>query len=550
VPISTPSHAGKVINGRYRLITLLGSGSLGHVYLADDIPQRRQVAVKVLHDSLVDDQEFIEKFRKETEIAASLTHPNVIDIYEWGEGEIPFTVMEYLSGGTLQEMFHGTPALTVSQAVVIGIAASEGLDYVHKRGIVQRELKPEKILFDSEGRVKLGGFVLAADLSGPAPTEKSKYASPEHREEKTIGTASDMYSLALILTELVLGKDDVGRDAQTSTSESVSAPAEAIFGSITPAITQALAHEPSARPDAETFRDMLVEASKELSRPDPLPIKSGLGISITTPVNPGDADANKPQKRTPFTRIKKAARFVASRFRRWTWLLLMAALIAGVISIVYVNDDEEIINIREVPDVTGLTTQSLLDQASSFWELEEALTRADGSTAGTILKTIPLPGELLEEGETLTYFVSQGSELRDIPLGLTGLSIQDAEAALLGARLTLGAITQQSDEDIGIGLVIGPASQDSEMPTGSPVDLIVSSGPELRTIPVGLEGNSFEEAETALVLEGLQVRKQEVYHPTIPEGIVVMLNPASGNTLLRDSFVDLIVSRGPEPLAE
>ena len=550
MPISTPSHAGKVINGRYRLITLLGSGSLGHVYLADDIPQRRQVAVKVLHDSLVDDQEFIEKFRKETEIAASLTHPNVIDIYEWGEGEIPFTVMEYLSGGTLQEMFHGTSALTVSQAVVIGIAASEGLDYVHKRGIVQRELKPEKILFDSEGRVKLGGFVLAADLSGPAPTEKSKYASPEHREEKTIGTASDMYSLALILTELVLGKDDVGRDAQTSTSESVSAPAEAIFGSITPAITQALAHEPSARPDAETFRDMLVEASKELSRPDPLPIKSGLGISITTPVNPGDADANKPQKRTPFTRIKKAARFVASRFRRWTWLLLMAALIAGVISIVYVNDDEEIINIREVPDVTGLTTQSLLDQASSFWELEEALTREDGSTAGTILRTIPLPGELLEEGETLTYFVSQGSELRDIPLGLTGLSIQDAEAALLGARLTLGAITQQSDEDIGIGLVIGPASQDSEMPTGSPVDLIVSSGPELRTIPVGLEGNSFEEAETALVLEGLQVRKQEVYHPTIPEGIVVMLNPASGNTLLRDSFVDLIVSRGPEPLAE
>ena len=550
MPISTPSHAGKVINGRYRLITLLGSGSLGLVYLADDIPQRRQVAVKVLHDSLINDEESIEKFRKETEIAASLTHPNVIDIYEWGEGEIPFTVMEYLSGGTLQEMLERTSALTVSQAVVIGIAASEGLDYVHKRGIIQRELKPEKILFNSEGRVKLGGFALAADLSGTALTEKSKYASPEHREEKTIGTASDIYSLALVLTELVLGKDHVGQDAQTDSAESVSDPAEAIFGSITPAITKALTYEPSNRPDAETFRDMLVEASKELSRPDPLPIKSGLGISITTPVNPDDTDANNPKKLTPFTRIKKAARFVASRFRRWTWLLLMAALIAGVISLVYVNDDEEIINIREVPDVIGLTPQSLLDQVSSFWELEEALTREDGSTAGTILKTIPLSGELLEEGEILTYYVSQGSELRDIPLGLTGLSIQDAEAALLGARLTLGVITQQSDEDIGIGLVIGPANQDSEMPTGSPVDLIVSSGPELRTIPVDLEGNSFEDAETALVLEGLQVRKQEVYHPTIPEGIVIMLNPASGEALLRDSFVDLIVSLGPEPLAE
>ncbi|MBB32054.1 MAG: hypothetical protein CL455_00145 [Acidimicrobiaceae bacterium] len=550
MPISTPSHAGKVINGRYRLITLLGSGSLGQVYLADDIPQRRQVAVKVLHDSLINDEESIEKFRKETEIAASLTHPNVIDTYEWGEGEIPFTVMEYLSGGTLQEMLERTSALTISQAVVIGVAASEGLDYVHKRGIIQRELKPKKILFNSEGRVKLGGFALAADLSGTALTEKSKYASPEHREEKTIGTASDIYSLALVLTELVLGKDHVGQDAQTDSAESVSDPAEAIFGSITPAITKALTYEPSNRPDAETFRDMLVEASKELSRPDPLPIKSGLGISITTPVNPDDTDANNPKKLTPFTRIKKAAQFVASRFRRWTWLLLMAALIAGVISLVYVNDDEEIINIREVPDVIGLTPQSLLDQVSSFWELEEALTREDGSTAGTILKTIPLSGELLEEGQILTYYVSQGSELRDIPLGLTGLSIQDAEAALLGARLTLGVITQQSDEDIGIGLVIGPANQDSEMPTGSPVDLIVSSGPELRTIPVDLEGNSFEDAETALVLEGLQVRKQEVYHPTIPEGIVIMLNPASGEALLRDSFVDLIVSLGPEPLAE
>ena len=550
MPISTPSHAGKVINGRYRLITLLGSGSVGQVYLADDIPQRRQVAVKVFHDSYVDDQEFIEKFRQETEIAASLKHPNVIDIYDWGEREIPFMVMEYLGGGTLQGMLHRMPALTVSQAVVIGIAASEGLDYVHKRGIVQRELKPEKILFNSEGRVKLTDFGLAGDLSGTGSAEINKYASPEHIEERTVSTASDIYSLALILAESVLGKTHVGQDEQNDIAGTVITPTEAVFGSVTPAITKALAHEPSNRPDAETFKDMLVEASKELSRPDPLPIESGLDISVTTPINPADTDSSETIKVTLSTRIRRVVRFVASRFRRWTWLLFMAALIAGVISVVYVTDEEEIINIREVPDVTGLTPQSFLEQVSGFWEVEEALTREDGSTAGTILKTIPLPGELLEEGETLTYFVSQGSELRDIPLGLTGLSIQDAEAALLGARLTLGAITQQSDEDIGIGLVIGPANQDSEMPTGSPVDLIISSGPELRTIPEDLEGNSFEEAETALVLEGLQVRKQEMYHPTIPEGIVIMLNPASGKELLRDSFVDLIVSLGPEPSTE
>jgi len=224
----------------------------------------------------------------------------------------------------------------------------------------------------------------------------------------------------------------------------------------------------------------------------------------------------------------------------------MAALIAGIITVVYATSDEEVINIREVPDAIGLTPETFLNEVNEFWNLEEALTRKDGSNSGVILKTVPPSGDLLQEGETITYYVSQGAELRDVPLGLAGMTIQDAESSLLGAKLTLGKLTQQPSEDIAIGLVIGSSSLVSEMPTGSPVDLLISSGPELRTVPDNLVGNSFEEAETLIVLEGLKVLSLQIYDPDVPEGIIIATNPSSGKELFRDSFVELTVSLGPE----
>ena len=542
MPISTPSHAGKVINGRYRLITPLGTGSKGQVYLADDIRQRRQVAVKVFHDAYANDHELLEHFRGQAQVASSLNHPNIVTVHDWGDSEIPFLVSEYLGGGTLRGVLMRESSLTLSQAVVVGIEISEGLNYAHNRGIIQRELKPEKIIFDVEGRLKLADFGLAQTLSGSPAAELSKYASPEQIEKKSVGTGSDIYSLALVLYEAVTGEIPVGDGTPI-------VPPKEIFGSLTPAITQALSHEPSSRPDAESLRDMLVAASKDLSRPDSLPIESGLDVSVVTPATPDPTGAGEPIPLTFFNRIKGIFRYVTSRLKRWSWLLLMVAITAGIISLVYATNEEEIINVQEVPEAIGLIPETFIAQVNNFWELEEALTREDGSIAGTILKTIPPSGELLEEGETITYFVSQGPEIRDIPLGLVGLTIQEAEASLLGAQLTLGVTTQQPDEEIAAGLVAGVINPIPELPTGSPVDLIISSGPELRTIPDGLEGNSYEDAETAIVLEGLKVRKQEMHHPSIAEGIVISLSPPPGEKLQRDSFVDVIVSLGPEPVS-
>ena len=201
-----------------------------------------------------------------------------------------------------------------------------------------------------------------------------------------------------------------------------------------------------------------------------------------------------------------------------------------------------------VPEVAGLQTADLIGQFSDFWVLEEALTREDGTQNGEILRTIPVAGVELAEGEVLTYFVSLGPELRTIPLGLTGLTIDEAESILLESSLRLGMTSEVPDEKIAIGLVIGPATSVTELPTGSEVDIEISTGPALRTVPETLIGRAYEPVETAIVLEGLQVKRTEVFHPTIGLGIVIRVEPASGSQVLPDGVIEIFVSKGPEPI--
>ena len=542
---SSSSHVGKVINGRYRLISSLGRGSLGEVYLADDIRQRRQVAIKVFDGTQIGQEEFKSQFRERTEIVASLKHPNLISIIDSGDGEIPFIVTEYLGGGTLRSMLEKSSSLTPSQAVVVGIEISKVLDYGHKRGIIRYDLRPEKIFFDVEGEIKLSDFGFLSVTPEHIEIGVNRYASPEQTDKETPSTASDIYSLALILYEAVVGPEKFELVTQNDRNQEITL-SEAIFGSLANPITLALSCEPSSRPDAESFHNMLLEASKDLSRPQPLPVNSGLHTSVVSSAVGQQEDEHLSSRIAFRQKVKGVFRFIGSRLKRWIWLLAMAALVAGIITVVYTTSDEEVINIREVPDAIGLTPETFINEVNEFWNLEEALTRKDGSDSGVILKTVPPTGDLLQEGETITYFVSQGAELRDIPLGLAGMTIQDAESSLLGAKLTLGKLTQQPSEDIAIGLVIGSSSLVSEMPTGSSVDLFISSGPELRTVPDNLVGNSFEEAETLIVLAGLKVLSLQIYDPEIPEGIIIATNPSSGKELLRDSFVELTVSLGPE----
>jgi serine/threonine-protein kinase len=281
---------GRVLGGRYRLVAPIGMGASAQVYLADDVKLRRRVAVKMLHDALAGDAEFLRRFRAEARAAAALSHPNVMAVYDWSDGsedgDAAFIVTEYLSGGSLRALLDGGALLSPSQALGVGLEAARALDYAHRRGFVHRDIKPANLLFGEEQRLRIADFGLARALAEAAWTEPqgavlgtARYASPEQAKGETLSGKADVYSLALVLVEAVTGDVPFVADTTLGTLMArVDRPLAVpdALGPLQDIVTQAGAAEPEERIDARTLAKGLLRAANQLSRPAPLPLVGAL----------------------------------------------------------------------------------------------------------------------------------------------------------------------------------------------------------------------------------------------------------------------------------
>ncbi len=274
---------GRVLGDRYRLVTAVGTGASAHVYLADDVSSRRQVAIKVLHPALAGDQAFLRRFRAEARAVAALNHPNVLRVYDWGEqdGE-PYLVLEYLAGGSLRQIYDTGALLTPEQAVRIGVEACAGLDYAHRRGLVHRDIKPANLLFDAEGRLRIADFGLARALAEAAWTEPdgailgtARYAAPEQVEGWVLDGKADVYGLALVLYEGVTGESPFIGDTTVATLMArmgALLPEHEALGPLGDVLVWAAAPDPTERYDAAAFGAKLAELAPTLPAPAPLPL--------------------------------------------------------------------------------------------------------------------------------------------------------------------------------------------------------------------------------------------------------------------------------------
>ncbi len=281
---------GRVLGGRYRLVAPIGMGASAQVYLADDVKLRRRVAVKMLHDALAGDAEFLRRFRAEARAAAALSHPNVMAVYDWSDGsddgDAAFIVTEYLSGGSLRALLDSGAQLSPSQALGVGLEAARALDYAHRRGFVHRDIKPANLLFGEEQRLRIADFGLARALAEAAWTEPqgavlgtARYASPEQAKGETLSGKADVYSLALVLVEAVTGEVPFVADTTLGTLMArVDRPLVVpdALGPLQGIITEAGASDPEQRIDARTLAKGLLRAANELSRPATLPLVGAL----------------------------------------------------------------------------------------------------------------------------------------------------------------------------------------------------------------------------------------------------------------------------------
>ena len=205
---------GRVLGGRYRLLSPLGSGASAQVYLADDVRLRRRVAVKVLHPALADDESFLRRFRAEAQAAAAPEPPPPAGgVRLEATTTRPYLVTEYLSGGSLRALLDAGHRLTPAQALVVGLEAARALDHAHRRGFVHRDIKPANLLFGEDGRLRIADFGLAQAIAEAGWTEPTgsvlgtaRYASPEQARGESLDGRSDVYSLALVLVESVTGQ--------------------------------------------------------------------------------------------------------------------------------------------------------------------------------------------------------------------------------------------------------------------------------------------------------------------------------------------------------
>ena len=274
--------AGRVLAGRYRLVAPIGTGASGRVYAARDVKLQRTVAVKVLHAALADDTGFLRRFGAEAQLAASLHHPNVVAVYDWGEDETPFMVLELLEGGSLRSLLDRGDRLTPAQAAAVGRQVAAGLDYAHARGLVHRDVKPANLLFDEHGTARVADFGLARALAEASWTEPAgsvlgtaRYAAPE-QVRGLVDARSDVYSLALVLVEAVTGSVPFAADTSLATllarvERHLEVPAE--LGALGPVLERAGRADPDGRfPDARAFAAALGVAAAALPAPDPIPL--------------------------------------------------------------------------------------------------------------------------------------------------------------------------------------------------------------------------------------------------------------------------------------
>jgi len=579
---------GRVLAGRYRLVAPIGTGASGRVYAAWDVKLQRKVAVKVLHAALADDAGFLRRFGAEAQLAASLHHPNVVAVYDWGEDAVPwgtpqtpgpFMVLELLEGGSLRGLLDRGDRLSPSQAAAVGRQIAAGLDYAHARGLVHRDVKPANLLFDEHGTARVADFGLARALAEASWTEPAgavlgtaRYAAPE-QVRGAVDARSDVYSLALVLVEAVTGAVPFAGETSLATllarvERHLEAPPE--LGALAPVLERAGRADPGGRfPDARAFAAALSDAAAALPAPDPIPLP-GHGpaefdphpTEIAPPPAAPEETGVLPQPRSvaqerrsddverrvperPLVAIPVATERVPRPRRRPQRLipivvLAVLLLAAGTAAFAAVSASGPR---ARVPNLVGRSDAAARDAAKRAGVGVHVRTVPSDDPAGTVVGQSPAPGMLLAAHHSVTLRLSEGPPPVALP-GVTNDTEADARAALEGAGFVVTA-EHRTDENVPAGRVADQQPPAGKAAPGSEVHLVISDGPKPVDVP-NVVGKSYDDALKALTAKRFKVTRTDEFSDTVPAGVVIRHDPVPGTAAPRDSTVTVVVSKGPD----
>ncbi|MFC2368747.1 MAG: Stk1 family PASTA domain-containing Ser/Thr kinase [Selenomonas noxia] len=549
----------RVLDGRYALEALVGSGGMADVYRAKDQLLERTVAVKILHQQYENDTEFITRFQREAKAAARITHPNIVNVYDVGVAEgRHYIVMEYVPGRTLKERIKEEGPVPVPQALQIARQIAGALAQAHANNLVHCDIKPHNILVMPDGNVKVADFGIARAVTESTMTYNDNimgsvhYFSPEQARGTMITPKSDVYSLGVLLYEMLSGR--IPFDGNTAVSiarkhlEEDPQPLHMIASGIPPVVealvTRMMAKDPAQRPDSSMLVQDIVRAEQMMrSDTEALPAFDPDATRVLTPVEAQEigalAEAEEdavPQEgeERPFFRTKK--------FKFGLLLILLLGFFTGFfLSFGKFWSSVEI----TVPDVTGkqmtLARQILEDQ---HLRVTVAETYDASVPVGVVVSQTPEAGTMVKEERAITIYVSKGGEELEMP-NLRGLNQSDAIDKLQQMGLRLGSAYETfSDEDSGTVISQDPRSG-TRIGKGQTVDITVSKGQKIKKVSVpDVKGVPVDRARTIIEGSSLSVGGTSEQESTQAAGTVVSQSPAAGTEVDAGSSVRLVVSSG------
>ncbi|MFD2044054.1 Stk1 family PASTA domain-containing Ser/Thr kinase [Ornithinibacillus salinisoli] len=579
---------GHLLHDRYRIKDTIGGGGMADVYLAKDIILDRDVAIKVLRLEYANDEEFIARFDREAQSATSLSHPNIVNIYDVGEEEqILFMVMEYVDGMTLKEYIQRYGPIDVPEAIDIMKQITSAISHAHENGIVHRDIKPQNILMDTYGHIKVTDFGIAVALSATSLTQTNSilgsvhYLSPEQARGGLATKKSDIYSLGIVFFELLTGRLPFSGQSPVSIAlkhlqsdtPSVRRFNQEVPQSVENIVLQATSKDPFHRfstvYEMEASLETALDPNKlneerytppsevgEETKAIPIITDNQLlnhehqdtivhqSNGETKNVAAGQSESINQDKKPKKKKQKK------QRKKKWVVLsiilfVLLASGIAALFVIPGMMKPKEV----TIPDVIEMEYDDAEDRLKEEnLQVESESVYSEEIEEGLVIKTDPKAGRKVVENSTVTVFVSQGKK-KEVFDDYVGRDYSQVKR-LLEQKGYGEVIEYKEHSDRPEGEIIAqvqPAPDEEVVPGETTVIFEVSIGPELVKLN-NLKGLTEAEAKDYLESEGLKMNKLEENSEDVSEGQVIRHNPSTNDEIEKGTTVDVYISMGPEEI--
>lgn len=579
---------GHLLNERYRIKERIGGGGMANVYLAFDLILERNVAIKVLRMEFINDPEFVERFDREAQAATSLSHPNIVSIYDVGdEDDILYIVMEYIDGLTLKEYIVQEGPLSVEKAVDIMEQLTSAIQHAHENGIVHRDIKPQNVLIDEKGTVKVTDFGIAMAMSATALTQTNSvlgsvhYLSPEQARGGKATKKSDIYSLGIVFYELVTGELPFSGQSPVSIAlkhlqnetPSVRELNASVPQSVENIILQATTKDPFHRYQSVAEMEYVIGESlnpENMNEPKfqppvqigeetkAIPIITDDMVDNTTTIHGENEPTLVQQGETPIQSTSQAEivppvsseatpnKKPKKRRRRIGWIIGIGALITIALIfflLLILSSPKDVV----IPDVIDLPYEEAVK------ELEAVNLKANRESIvseeieeGNVVKTDPEAGRTVKERSTVDVYVSEGKEKVVFDDYVGKIYSQIKRLLLEEGYQEVRSYEVVSDEAVGeIVTQIQPVAGAEVVPEDTVVIFEVSAGP--KKVPLAnLIGLTLEQVKEYAERNKLKLSTNEAHSETVEKGKVSAQSPSANSELEEGATITVTISKGPE----